>query len=33
MKFKVVSEKTGQPLGFGMSVVRQVAHFVDAFIC
>ena len=23
MKFKVVSEITGQPLGFGMSVVRQ----------
>jgi len=33
MKFKVVSEKTGQPIGFGMSVVRQLAHFVDAFIC
>jgi uncharacterized RDD family membrane protein YckC len=33
MKFKVVSEKTGQPIGFGMSVVRQLAHFVDAIIC
>ncbi len=33
MKFKVVSEKTGQPLGFGMSLVRQIAHFVDSFIC
>jgi uncharacterized RDD family membrane protein YckC len=33
MKFKVVSEVTGQPLGFGMSVVRQIAHFVDALIC
>jgi len=33
MKFKVVSEATGQPIGFGMSVVRQVAHFVDAIIC
>ncbi|SRR5271166_3317739 len=33
LKFKVVSEKTGQPLGFGMSIVRQVAHFVDAVIC
>jgi uncharacterized RDD family membrane protein YckC len=33
LKFKVVSEKTGQPLGFGMSVVRQIAHFVDAVIC
>ena len=33
MKFKVVSEETGQPIGFGMSVVRQIAHFVDAIIC
>jgi uncharacterized RDD family membrane protein YckC len=33
MKIKVVSEVTGQPLGFGMSVVRQIAHFVDAIIC
>ncbi|BBX72373.1 RDD family protein [Mycobacterium shinjukuense] len=33
MKFKVVSETTGQPLGFGMSVVRQLAHVVDAIIC
>ena len=30
MKFKVVSEVTGQPLGFAMSVVRQLAHVVDA---
>ena len=30
MKFKVVSEKTGQPIGFGLSIVRQLAHFVDA---
>ena len=33
MKFKVVSEVTGQPIGFGMSVVRSLAHFVDAIIC
>jgi uncharacterized RDD family membrane protein YckC len=33
MQVKVVSEVTGEPLGFGMSVVRQVAHFVDAVIC
>jgi hypothetical protein len=24
-KFKVVSEATGQPIGFGMSLVRQLA--------
>ena len=29
MKFKVVSEKTGQPIGFGMSIVRQLAHIMD----
>ena len=33
MKFKVVSEKTGQPIGFGMSIVRQLAHTVDSIIC
>jgi len=33
IKFKVVSEETGQPIGFGMSIVRQIAHFVDAIIC
>jgi uncharacterized RDD family membrane protein YckC len=30
LKFKVVSENTGQPLGFGSSVLRQIAHVVDA---
>ncbi|MBV8927591.1 MAG: RDD family protein [Mycobacteriaceae bacterium] len=33
LKFKVVSEKTGQPIGFGMSIIRQIAHVVDAIIC
>jgi len=33
MKVKVVSEVTGQPIGFGLSIVRQLAHFVDAIIC
>ena len=33
MKFKVVSEKTGQPIGFGLSIVRQLAHIVDSLIC
>lgn len=31
--FKVVSEKTWQPVGFGKSMVRQLAHIVDAVIC
>ena len=29
LKFKVVGERTGQPIGFGMSIVRQIAHVVD----
>jgi uncharacterized RDD family membrane protein YckC len=33
LKFKVISEKTGQPIGFGMSIVRQIAHFVDGILC
>jgi uncharacterized RDD family membrane protein YckC len=33
MKFKVVSEKTWQPIGFGLSIVRQLAHFVDGAVC
>ena len=33
LKFKVVSEKTGQPIGFGLSIVRQLRHVVDAIIC
>ena len=33
MKFKVVGEKTGQPIGFGLSIVRQLAHIIDGAIC
>jgi uncharacterized RDD family membrane protein YckC len=33
MKFKVVSEKTWQPIGFGLSIVRQLAHIIDGAIC
>jgi uncharacterized RDD family membrane protein YckC len=29
LKFKVVSEQTGQPTGFGRSVLRQIAHLLD----
>lgn len=32
-KFKVVSETTGQPVGFGRSVLRQIAHVLDWIIC
>ncbi|WP_292974787.1 RDD family protein [Mycobacterium sp.] len=30
--FRVVSEKTGEPIGFGLSVLRAFAHAVDAAI-
>jgi uncharacterized RDD family membrane protein YckC len=33
MKFAVVSEKTWQPIGFWMSLVRQIAHYIDQLIC
>lgn len=33
MKFKVVGESTGEPIGFGMSIVRQIAHLIDGAIC
>ena len=33
IKFKIVSEKTGQPIGFGMSIVRELIYLVAAAIC
>jgi uncharacterized RDD family membrane protein YckC len=33
MKFRVVSEKTGQPVGFIRSLLRQLAHALDVFLC
>ena len=30
---KLVNESTGQPIGPGMSIVRQLAHIVDNIIC
>jgi len=33
MKFRVVSEKTWRPIGFGLSIVRQLAHIIDGAIC
>jgi uncharacterized RDD family membrane protein YckC len=33
IKVRVVSEKSGQPIGFGLSIVRQIAHNIDAAIC
>ena len=33
MKFKVVSEKTWQPIGFGMSVARELCYVVASAAC
>ncbi len=33
MKFKLVSVKTGRPIGFWMSLLRQLAHYVDQILC
>ena len=33
MKFKVVSEKTGQPIGFWLSVVRELIYLVASYVC
>jgi uncharacterized RDD family membrane protein YckC len=33
LKFKLVSEKTGQPIGPLMAFVRDLAHVVDSLIC
>jgi uncharacterized RDD family membrane protein YckC len=33
MKFRVISEKTWQPIGFWLSLVRQIAHYLDQLIC
>ncbi len=33
MKFQVVSEKNWQPIGFRMSLLRQLAHNLDVAVC
>jgi uncharacterized RDD family membrane protein YckC len=33
MRFRVVDEKTWQPLGFAPSLLRQAVHVVDAVVC
>ena len=33
MKFKVVSEKTGQPIGFWLSLVREMLYLVASYVC
>ncbi|MFV1364932.1 RDD family protein [Mycolicibacterium elephantis] len=33
LKFKVVTEKTGQPMGFGPSVLREFIYLIAYFAC
>ncbi|KKW62523.1 RDD family protein [Mycolicibacterium elephantis] len=33
LKFKVVTEKTGQPMGFGLSVLREFIYLIAYFAC
>ena len=33
MKFMIVNEKTGAPVGFGMSVVREIIYWAIAGLC
>jgi uncharacterized RDD family membrane protein YckC len=33
MKFKIVNESTGQPVGFGMSFVRELIYWLVAGVC
>lgn len=30
---KVVGEQDGQPIGFGMTIVRQIVHILDSALC
>jgi hypothetical protein len=32
LKFKVVSESTDQPVGVGISVIRQIIHIVGRVV-
>ncbi len=32
LKFKVVDQRDGQPIGFGLSIARYFAHFIDSVI-
>lgn len=33
MNIRLVSAQTGQPIGFGMAIVRKFAHIADSFLC
>jgi uncharacterized RDD family membrane protein YckC len=33
LRIRLVSERTGQPIGAGMAFLRDICHIVDAIIC
>jgi uncharacterized RDD family membrane protein YckC len=33
LKIRLLKERTGQPIGFGPALLRQLAHFADALFC
>jgi uncharacterized RDD family membrane protein YckC len=33
LRIRLVSERTGQPIGAGMAFLRDICHIVDALIC
>jgi uncharacterized RDD family membrane protein YckC len=33
LNLRLVSEQTGQPIGIGLAVARDFAHFIDSIIC
>jgi uncharacterized RDD family membrane protein YckC len=33
LKIRLIKERTGQPIGFGPALLRQLAHFADALFC
>jgi uncharacterized RDD family membrane protein YckC len=33
LNLRLIGEQTGQPIGFGMALLRDICHIVDAIIC
>jgi uncharacterized RDD family membrane protein YckC len=33
LNLRLIGEQTGQPLGIGMALLRDICHIVDAIIC
>ena len=33
MGIRLIAEHGGQPIGFGMAIVRKIAHILDSIIC